>query len=59
MRVIVDDVGSYPPMKDPRFESRLRERAGDATALVVELFEEKRSTGLDVPCYPQLTDMVE
>ncbi|MBS1263573.1 MAG: hypothetical protein MAG715_00756 [Methanonatronarchaeales archaeon] len=59
MRIVVDDVGSYPPRMGHGFVARLEERQEEAVSLVVELFEEKRSTGLDVPCYPQLREMVD
>jgi len=56
---LIDDVGSYPPRKSAGFEDRLGGRDEEAVSLLVEVFEEKRGTGVDVPCYPQLGDMLE
>lgn len=59
MRVLTDDVGSYPPRKGQSYEYLLQKRDPDAVQLLADLFEEKRGTGLDVPSYPQLCDMLQ
>lgn len=59
MRIITDDVGSYPPRKEPEFDDLLKQHDPDAVHLVVNTFEEKRRTGLALPSYPQHCDMMD